>query len=634
MKRFAIPVLAALTIASSVRLLPGDSIPAGTNCTFRSSPDEFLAAQSKARKDVFERTKAARFSAAAKPSATLDPQSVTRRNFIDDQIFGKMASAGARSAAMSTDEEFLRRVTLDLTGRLPSPATIRAFVADTSDNKRDQVIDALLNSSEFVDKWTMWMGDWLRNSTTNAVSYSPEQLTGRTAFYKYIWMAVASDKSLREMTYEILNAQGNNFDEPSPAGFLSSTGAPGGPAQDTYDAMLVKSATTFLGLGHYDCLLCHNGRGHLDQLSLWAKGVNRQDAQKMAAFFARTNLVRWTPPTGQPNDATQFYFNSYSLQDVTNRTYDLNTNFGNRPNRVSVGATVRLSPEYRDTGAAPGGQAWRTWFAAMILDDPMFTKNIVNRVWKEMFNLALADPVDGLDPARLDPANPPPDPWTFQATHPELLVKLGDEFAGRGYSLRQLLKTIAQSSAYQLSSRYDDEWTIDYVPLFARHYPRRLDGEEVHDALCTATGIFNKYTQFGWGDTVSYAMQLLEPVEPRSNGGAAAFMNTFLRGNRDTTSRSQNTSVQQGMALMNDSFVTPKLKVAASPILAAAAKLPTNDAIVEDLFLRFISRMPTDYERTRALSYLNKATTAAQKNGVVEDLAWTLVNKIEFLFSY
>ena len=104
----------------------------------------------------------------------------------------------------------------------------------------------------------------------------------------------------------------------------------------------------------------------------------------------------------------------------------------------------------------------------------MFARNMANRVWKQMFGLGLVDPVDSLDPARLDPANPPADPWTLQATHPELLEKLSAEFGKQNFGLRAFLKTIAQSTAYQLSSRYDGEWKEDYVVLFARHYARRM----------------------------------------------------------------------------------------------------------------------------------------------------------------
>jgi hypothetical protein len=271
-----------------------------------------------------------------------------------------------------------------------------------------------------------------------------------------------------------------------------------------------------------------------------------------------------------------------------------------------------------------------------MVDDPMFATNMVNRLWKQMFGLGLVDPVDTLDPARLDPANPPDAPWTLQATHPALLQKLSKAYVDTWYNLRETLRIIVSSSAYQLSSQYDDgTWNAAYVPLFARHYPRRLEGEEVHDAICTATGIFNNYSQFGWGTTVSYAMQLLDTVEPRNNlGNAQAFMNNFFRGNRDTTPRMQASSLQQELALMNDTFVTTRLKVKASPVLQAIAKLQTNDALIDEMWLTFLSRKPADQERERALSYLTGASTASQRNAAIEDLAWVLVNKVDFLFSY
>ncbi len=631
-RRMLILVPLAVAAATVSRSAGGDSA-SGANCTFQALPDRFLSAQSRARTEVFQRSKLLQMASMRRPTTVATD--IPRRNFIDDEIFGAMAAAGVPSAPLATDEEFFRRLNLDLTGRLPSPAAIRAYVADPNPGKRYAAVDQLLWAPGFIDKWTMWMGDWLRNSATNSMSNTPQGLDGRNAFYKYLWVSVSDSKSLRDMAYEILTASGNNYEEASGnTNFLSSAGTPGGPIQDTYDTLLVKSATAFLGLGHYDCLLCHNGRSHLDQLSVWGKSVLREDAEKMSAFFARTNLVRWTPPAGTPASVTPtlFYNNSFSIQDVGTRTYDVSTNYGNRPNRVS-NPVLHLTPEYRGTGAKPADNNWRGAYASFVVDDPMFSRNIVNRVWKQMFNLALADPVDGLDPARLDVQHPPPAPWTFQATHPQLMDRLSQEFIRQNYSLRELLRTIVTSSAYQLSSEYDSEWKVDYVPLFARHYPRRLDGEEVHDAICTATGVFNTYVQ--WTQPVNYAMQLLDTVEPRTNtGNAQVFMNYFLRGNRDTQPRGQATSVQEAMALMNDSFVTNKIHMTASPVLQAVSKLATNDVIAEEMFLTFVSRKPSDGERAKAVGFLAKATTAAQKNAAIEDLAWVLINKIEFLFSY
>src|SRR5205823_13953066 len=187
----------------------------------------------------------------------------------------------------------------------------------------------------------------------------------------------------------------------------------------------------------------------------------------------------------------------------------------------------------------PKDNLWRDSFARMLTDDPMFARNLANRLWKQMFNLGLVDPVDTLDPARLDPSNPPPEPWDFQATHPVLLEKLAKALHDSNFDLRAFLKLLAQSNAYQLSSRYDGDWSLSYVPLFARHYARRLEGEEIHDAISKATAVFNKYTVSGFADPFQWAMQFPEPTEPTSNGAVATFMNAFLRGNRDTTTRNQ-----------------------------------------------------------------------------------------------
>ncbi len=265
--------------------------------------------------------------------------------------------------------------------------------------------------------------------------------------------------------------------------------------------------------------------------------------------------------------------------------------------------------------------------------DPLFAVNLSNRIWKEFFGLALADPVDGLDPWRLDPANPPPAPWTLQATHPELLRDLAILMAGSDYNLREFIRWIVASSAYQLSSRYEGDWKYDYLTLFARHYPRRLEGEEVHDAIVKASGVPAAYTMTRL-DPVPWAMQLPEPAEPRSNGAVATFINTFFRGNRDTFPRSQNGSILQQLSLMNDTFVLNRIRLASSPTLQAAAKLEDNSAVIDEAFLLFLSRMPSEIERARALAPLAAAKTPAERNAAIEDLAWVCVNKVDFLFSY
>jgi hypothetical protein len=397
----------------------------------------------------------------------------------------------------------------------------------------------------------------------------------------------------------------------------------------------VKAATTFLGEAYYDCLGCHDGRGHLDGINLWASQTRRSDAWGMAAFFSRARFTRYPEDAPKPGQVASYMYLSYDVEDAATGTYDLNTTYGNRPNRTKLGNIVNLTPTYRN-GATPKDGFWRGSFAENLVADPLFSRNLVNRIWKQMFNLGLVDPVDTMDPARLDASNPPPDPWMLQPTHPALLDKLANEFVNQGYQLRPLLRLIAQSSAYQLSSHYDDTWNVNYIPLFARHYPRRIEGEEVHDAITKATAIPGAYAVQYMGDQkIAWAMQLPDPTEPRGNeGNANVFMSTFFRGNRDNLQRNQSGSIQQQLYLMNDQFVTNRVKVAASPKLKSMTQISSDSDLIDEAFLTFLSRYPTDYERSKALPFMAQATSAALRSTAVEDLAWTCINKVDFILSY
>ncbi len=598
------------------------------DCSYTANPDTYLSRESRARRDVFERTsKLSANMARAARDGTVDAASLPHRSFIDSEILGTLTERGVRSATLSTDEEFIRRIYLDLTGRIPTPEAIRAFVADTSSSKRDILIERLLWSSEFTDKWTMWLGDLVEN--TSSSSNISRGITARNAFFYFLQGAVGRDESLRDIACKLIDAYGNSFvNETGAASFPLGATTPMGPSQDTYDTMLVKTATAFLGMAHYDCILCHNGRRHLDTVSVWGKDAKRVDAQRMSAFFARMRLTRRNVATGD------YFYGSYDVSDVASGSYNLNTNYGNRTVRAPVDNVSTLTPVYHFTGAVPAHKWWRTSFAENMATDPMLARNLANRIWKQLFNMGLVEPVDTLDPGRLDPANPPPSPWTLQATHPELLEMLAKLLAQQNFSLRAFVRELVRSSAYQLSTRYDGEWKIEYVPLFARHYPRRLDGEEVHDAIAAATGVMPAYTVQGFGDKYAWAMQLPDTAEPRSNSSAAAFLNVFLRGNRDTQKRSQAGSILQELYLMNDTFVLNRVRVSASPVLALIAKLPSDQAAVTELHYTFLGRAPSPPELRTSLDHLAKAKTAAMRNAAIEDLAWVLVNKVDFLFSY
>src|SRR5207247_4800777 len=221
----------------------------------------------------------------------------------------------------------------------------------------------------------------------------------------------------------------------------------------------------------------------------------------------------------------------------------------------------------------------------------------------------------------------------IQPSHPELLEALTDDFIKHGYDVRYILGLIADSSAYQLSSRFTGEWSVAYEPYFARKYVRRLWAEEVQDAITRATGVAGSYTPQAYTSPVQWAMQFPDTVEPgRSNAAVAAFLDYFLRGNRDQNQRSGEASILQALNIMNNTFVTSRIKSTDSRTTVArlvADKTLSDSALVEELFLSTLNRFPTAAEKSVALDGLNSGRAAG-----AEHSPWVLMNKIDFLYNY
>src|SRR5262249_20040230 len=183
----------------------------------------------------------------------VSPQDIPRKNFIDDILFDRMSRDNVISAPIATDDEFVRRVYLDITGRIPSAADVTAFLADTAANKRDALVDRLVGSPEYVDKWTMFFSDLFKVTarSTNVVRYSG----GRDAFYNYIKNSVAANKSYAQMATEMITsgsaAAADNFIN-GEANFIVGGIIPMGPLQDTMDGSAVNTAGQFLGVKSLD----------------------------------------------------------------------------------------------------------------------------------------------------------------------------------------------------------------------------------------------------------------------------------------------------------------------------------------------------------------------------------------------
>jgi hypothetical protein len=575
-------------------------------------------------------------------------------SLIDQYVFADLQANNITPAQKTNDWEFIRRVTLDLTGRIPNPADVLSFVADATPTKRAALVDKLIASPQWVDKWTMYYGDLYKNTASAVqVQIRPE---GRNAFYKWIHDSLASHKPYNQMATELISAQGNNnFDQTNgQLNYLVLGLVTGGPSQDIFDSQTANVADQFLGIAHVNCLLCHNGAGHLTTLSLWGSQTTRLQAWGLSAFMAHT----WTrglslpPDPSKPNSGG---YNYWSL-DQYKTDYALNTTTGNRPSRQPIGTLRIVTPTYLFTGKAPAaGEDYRASLAKMVTTDFQFARASVNFIWAQFFGAGIVDPPDQFDPARLDPNNPPPAPWTLQPSNARLLNALAQSFIDSGYDVQALMRLIANSDTYQLASDYngtllDQTWNPAWDQYFARKFVRRLWSEEIHDSIVTAINTLPGYTVSNFTNAstvyganspgfgkITYAMQAPDVVNtPDGGGGVSQFLDTFLRGNRDDQPRKGEGSILQALGLMNDNFVQSRIHATGSGANASyLEKLITlpDPQLVNTLFLDVLSRQPNATELTQATTELESAG-AAGRGKAAEDLLWTLFNKVDFVFNY
>lgn len=561
------------------------------------------------------------------PVSLTSPQDIPRKNFIDVLIFDRMARDGVASAPICTDLEFVRRVYLDLTGRIPSSEETNSFLNDASPDKRDALIDRLVATPEFVDKWTMFFGDLFKNNarSVNVVRYTG----GRDAFYRYLKASLTANKNYAQMATEMIVASGDSFIQ-GEANFIVGGVVPMGPAQDTMDGSAVNTAGMFLGINAIDCLLCHDGAGHLDQINLWGKQRLRAEAWGMSAFFARARIQR-EYISRNPNYA------KYMVSEAANGDYRLNTDFGNRTARIPLNGVATVAPKYiLGGGGVKQGETRREALARLITSDVQFSRAAVNYLWEKLMVEALVSPSNTFDPDRLDPAAQLPDGWSLQPANPELLAALAQDFRAHNYDLRSTIATIAKSNAYQLSSQYPGEWSLALVPYYARKFVRRLDAEEIHDAVIKATGVPAEYQltdNLGNNTfTVNWAMQLPDTSEPRGTG-VLQFLSAFIRGDRDVKPRSLDPSIQQALQLMNNTFTMSRIHQRndgsrVAELLAAPGLSP--EQIITALYMSTLSRPPSQME----LAALTPLYTSMGRRAATESVQWALLNKVDFIFNY
>ena len=587
--------------------------------------------------------------AAGLPSTTR--LAAKRKNFIDDYIFGKIEAEGIPHAGLSTDTEFMRRIYLDLWGRIPDGEEVREFVADADPNKRDKLIDHLLGldypdidckgnvhcesskgpwmvEEPFLSRWTYWFGDLFYNGPIQGME-------GRNAFRQYIYYNLKYNIPYDYMVRDMLTATTVSAQFGGAANFLIRSEAEGlldGHVmhEDSCDEMAVNATKLFLGVD-LECISCHDGAGHLEKINLWLAGKKRVAFWRQAAFFGNIRIFR---PTYNSQEFALLEgppLRSESHWQGGGSGYNMDS-----PSvlRVARNKKADVYPQFLLTEERPApGANLRAELARMLTSDLQFAKATVNLFWSLFMTVGIVDPPFAWDLGRQDPQNPPPAPWTIQPSHPELLEALAKDFQKQGFDLRYLMKVITQSSAYQLSSRVEGDWKPDYDRYFARKLTRRLSAEEIYDAISKATNIFPEVSVAGTDKKVGYIMETYDPSFDKLEGGTKRFLDFFGRSDRKSGDPETTPSVVQASLMLNSEVV--KNKVLASTegsrvntLLSQAPPL-SNEQLVEKLFLSTLSRFPTPKEAEKAVGHLEH-----YRDKGVQDIQWALINKLEFIVNY
>lgn len=545
----------------------------------------------------------------------------TWSNFIDQQLFTKMRADNVTPAPRSSDEEFLRRVYVDVTGRIPTPEAARDFLASNAPNKRALLINQLLDSPAYTDQLTTFWANKFK------VTRSHESIgtLGRNAFYEWLRKSIADDRPYDSFARELLTAAGEVDTVPGTQFFARYMDV-NGPVQDSWDDITDKITTTFLGY-KTECISCHNGRGHLEKINLFLTRRTRTQFWQMSSWLSRMMFVRWSDdnigfrPRVIINDRN---YGSYTGAVPA-------TNPGNRPIRINA----KTDPVYLTTGERPRSENWRQELARILTSDRQFARATVNHIWAYLFSHGIVDPPEAWDFERTDPRRPPPGDWPLQNSHPELLERLADFFISNNYQFKPLLRQILNSEAYQLSSTYRGQWQPAFVKYFARHEARRLSAEELYDSLITATRTEQPMMVAGINRVLWYANQLPDPTEPSTDFRIVDFMNNLGRGNWITIERSSEPTILGLLYSMNDTQNVNRTLGNASAAVSSRSRVldvdatsPTDEEAIRRIFIATLSRWPTNDEMATVLRYRSGARAQW-----LSDLQWALVNKLDFIFN-
>lgn len=510
------------------------------------------------------------------PVAELPPSS----NFVDDLVFAKLKTIGIPPSAIADDATFLRRVTLDLTGRLPTAAEMKDFRASTAANKRAALVDRLLDSPEYAEYFANKWSALLRNQRTQ-----PLYARGTYLFWQWIRDSIADNKPYDQFVSELVSASGEIEHNPPVAWYRQ--------VKDMKQQM-EDVAQLFLGT-RMQCAQCHH-----HPFEKWSQ----QDYYGFAAFFSNVSRKASTFAN------EEMIFHRRGVAQATNirsKATVMPTSLG--------GSAVKLEPQQDPR------RALAEWMSQK--DNAFFAHTLVNRYWKHFFNRGLVEPEDDMRET-----NPP--------VNPELLAALADSFVKSRYDLKQLIRTIVTSTTYQLSAIPNAHNAKDRQN-FSRYYPKRLNAEVLYDAVNTLLGVESKFEGQALG---TRAVALPD----NSYNQTTYFLSVFGRPDSSSAcecERTQEASLAQSLHLLNAAEIQTQLSRDTGRAATLTSDTRPDDDKILDLYQLALSRDPSADEAKFARTHLEKKTSgkaakdlAQGKKEAYEDILWALLNTKEFLFNH
>jgi len=499
------------------------------------------------------------------------------RNFIDELVFRKLKLLGLPPSAVCDDSTFLRRVTLDLAGRLPTEEEAREFLASKDSSRRDLLIDRLLESNDYASFFTNKWSTLLRNQRTE--QFREQSKAGTYLFHNWIRQALQENRPYDLFVRQILTASGEASENPAVLWYRSEK-----------DATSQVEDVTQLFLGQrIQCAKCHH-----HPFERWSQA----DYYRLAAFFSQ---VGRKPGAVKTDD--RIYHKAGLAVSTHPRT-------GEKLTPSGLGQTpLTLAPEIDPRVELVN------WMTSP--ENPYFAKALVNRYWKHFFGRGLVDPEDDMRAT-----NPP--------VNPELLAALEKEFISSKFDMKQLIRTICQSTTYQLSS-IPNAYNQDDRQNFSRFYPRRLNAEVLLDAVDMVTGSASRFSGMPAG---ARAVDLPDSNFP------SYFLTVFGRPKGESVcecERGSDSNLAQSLHLINSPELSGKISNGTGNALrlAKAKEMPVPEKIRE-LYLLAYSREPSADEVTVITEYLNQKALpdGSENKQVYEDLVWSLINTKEFLFNH